>query len=60
MPPKQKKANHQDNNEEAEEPFQAVILTDTFEEQFSPINHEMPRVRPFSVHIYTSKLISFI
>jgi hypothetical protein len=43
MPPKQKKANN-DNNEEGEEPFQAVILTDSFEDQFLPISHEMPRV----------------
>ena len=45
MPPKQKKPNNPaDNNEEQEEPFQAVILTDSFEEQFSPISHELPRV----------------
>jgi translation initiation factor eIF-2B subunit epsilon len=43
MPPKQKKANN-DNSEEGEEPFQAVILTDSFEDQFLPISHEMPRV----------------
>lgn len=43
MPPKQKKANNE--NEEAEEPFQAVILTDSFEDQFLPISHELPRVR---------------
>lgn len=46
MPPKQKKPNNGENNEEQEEPFQAVILTDSFEDQFSPISHELPRVRP--------------
>lgn len=46
MPPKQKKVNNE--NEEAEEPFQAVILTDSFEDQFLPISHELPRVRPSS------------
>lgn len=44
MPPKQKKPNNHENNEEEEAPFQAVILTDSFEEQFLPISHEMPRV----------------
>lgn len=44
MPPKQKKSNSSHDNEEAEEPFQAVILTDSFEDQFPPISHEMPRV----------------
>lgn len=44
MPPKQKKPQNE-NNEEGEEPFQAVILTDSFEDQFLPISHEMPRVR---------------
>jgi hypothetical protein len=48
MPPKQKKANNE--NEEAEEPFQAVILTDSFEDQFLPISHEMPRVSKLHVH----------
>ncbi|CAO3615447.1 unnamed protein product [Mucor fragilis] len=43
MPPKQKKPNNHENNEEEEAPFQAVILTDSFEEQFLPISHEMPR-----------------
>ncbi|KAI8064821.1 uncharacterized protein B0P05DRAFT_554490 [Gilbertella persicaria] len=44
MPPKQKKPNNHDNsNEEGEEPFQAVILTDFFDDQFSPISHELPR-----------------
>ncbi|KAI8372229.1 hypothetical protein EDC96DRAFT_500354 [Choanephora cucurbitarum] len=44
MPPKQKKSsNHDNSNEEAEEPFQAVILTDYFDDQFSPISHEVPR-----------------
>lgn len=45
MPPKQKKPNNHENNEEEEAPFQAVILTDSFEEQFLPISHEMPRVK---------------
>jgi translation initiation factor eIF-2B subunit epsilon len=47
MPPKQKKSNNPDNEEEQEEPFQAVILTDSFEDQFTPISHEMPRVRKY-------------
>jgi translation initiation factor eIF-2B subunit epsilon len=47
MSPKQKKPNSHENNEEEETPFQAVILTDSFEEQFLPISHEMPRVSKF-------------
>lgn len=47
MSPKQKKPNNHENNEEEETPFQAVILTDSFEEQFLPISHEMPRVSRF-------------
>lgn len=43
MAPKQKKPNNE--NEEGEEPFQAVILTDSFQDQFLPISHELPRVR---------------
>ncbi|KAI7903357.1 uncharacterized protein BX663DRAFT_453878 [Cokeromyces recurvatus] len=43
MPPKQKKPSNHENNEEGEESFQAVILTDLFEHQFFPISHEMPR-----------------
>ncbi|KAI8646086.1 hypothetical protein BD408DRAFT_410645 [Parasitella parasitica] len=43
MPPKQKKPSNNENNQEEEAPFQAVILTDSFEEQFLPISHEMPR-----------------
>ncbi|KAI8145758.1 nucleotide-diphospho-sugar transferase [Fennellomyces sp. T-0311] len=42
MPPK--KRNTQNRGEdEGEEPFQAVILTDTYDDQFLPISHEMPR-----------------
>ncbi|KAG2230933.1 hypothetical protein BDF21DRAFT_357966 [Thamnidium elegans] len=41
MAPKQKKPNNE--NEEGEEPFQAVILTDSFQDQFLPISHELPR-----------------
>lgn len=43
MPPKQKKPNTS-TEEDGKESFQAVILTDTFEEQFFPISHEIPRV----------------
>jgi hypothetical protein len=57
MPPKHKKTNHQDSNEEGEEPFQAVILTDTFEEQFSPVSLEMPKVKRKKVFLTTHKLI---
>ncbi|CAO3668495.1 hypothetical protein G6F70_008717 [Rhizopus microsporus] len=42
MPPKQKKPNTS-TEEDGKESFQAVILTDTFEEQFFPISHEIPR-----------------
>ncbi|KAG1000464.1 hypothetical protein G6F57_001436 [Rhizopus arrhizus] len=42
MPPKQKK-NNTNTNQEEEESFQAVILTDSFEEQFLPLSHELPR-----------------
>ncbi|CEI93887.1 hypothetical protein RMCBS344292_08113 [Rhizopus microsporus] len=42
MPPKQKKPNTS-TEEDGKESFQAVILTDTFEEQFLPISHEIPR-----------------
>ncbi|CAO3660958.1 unnamed protein product [Rhizopus stolonifer] len=42
MPPKQKKTNTS-TNEEEEESFQAVILADSFEEQFLPLSHQVPR-----------------
>lgn len=46
MPPKSKRQNQQrSNDDEGEEPFQAVILTDSYDEQFLPISHEIPRVR---------------
>lgn len=48
MPPKQqKRPNNNHDNEEGEEAFQAVILTDSFEDQFQPISHELPRVGSF-------------
>jgi translation initiation factor eIF-2B subunit epsilon len=43
MPPKQKKPTNQ-GDDDAEKPFQAVVLTDYYDEQFLPISHEMPRV----------------
>lgn len=48
MPPKQKK-NNTNTNQEEEESFQAVILTDSFEEQFLPLSHELPRVKKKAV-----------
>lgn len=57
MPPKQKKANNE--NEEAEEPFQAVILTDSFEDQFLPISHELPRVRVQKASLYMVLTVIF-
>ncbi|KAI7864603.1 nucleotide-diphospho-sugar transferase [Spinellus fusiger] len=42
MPPKKRTPQAQ-NNEEADQPFQAVILTDSFDERFLPISHDVPR-----------------
>lgn len=44
MPPKAKKQQQQ-GDEEVQEPLQAVILTDSYDDRFSPISHELPRVR---------------
>lgn len=38
MPPKNKR------QDDGEEPFQAVILTDSYDDRFLPISHDMPRV----------------
>ncbi|KAL0075184.1 nucleotide-diphospho-sugar transferase [Phycomyces blakesleeanus] len=43
MPPKNKRATQAQNNDGDEQPFQAVILTDSYDERFLPISHEMPR-----------------
>lgn len=47
MPPKNRRQNQQKQRgeEEGDEPFQAVILADSYDEQFLPISHEMPRVK---------------
>ncbi|CDS06747.1 hypothetical protein LRAMOSA09274 [Lichtheimia ramosa] len=37
MPPKNKR------QDDGEEPFQAVILTDSYDDRFLPISHDMPR-----------------
>lgn len=58
MSPKQKKPNNHENNEEEETPFQAVILTDSFEEQFLPISHEMPRVSRFRKKVIYFNLLN--
>ncbi|KAI8369361.1 nucleotide-diphospho-sugar transferase [Radiomyces spectabilis] len=42
MPPKNKRQNLQADDEE-EQPLQAVILTDSYDERFLPISHEVPR-----------------
>ncbi|KAI9304462.1 nucleotide-diphospho-sugar transferase [Cunninghamella echinulata] len=42
MPPKAKKQQQQ-GDEEVQEPLQAVILTDSYDDRFSPISHELPR-----------------
>lgn len=56
MPPKQKK-NNTNTNQEEEESFQAVILTDSFEEQFLPLSHELPRVKKKKA---VKKLVSYL
>jgi hypothetical protein len=42
MPPKNKR--QQQGDGEVEEPLQAVILTDSYDDRFLPISHEVPRV----------------
>lgn len=42
MPPKNKRQQHGDG--EVDEPLQAVILTDSYDDRFLPISHEVPRV----------------
>ena len=44
MPPKKRNTQQQRGEEDGEKPFQAVILTDTYDDQFLPISQEMPRV----------------
>ncbi|SAM05978.1 hypothetical protein [Absidia glauca] len=41
MPPKNKR--QQQGDGEVEEPLQAVILTDSYDDRFLPISHEVPR-----------------
>ncbi|KAG2226075.1 hypothetical protein INT45_011692 [Circinella minor] len=43
MPPKKRNTQQQRGEEDGEKPFQAVILTDTYDDQFLPISQEMPR-----------------
>ncbi|KAI8332925.1 nucleotide-diphospho-sugar transferase [Chlamydoabsidia padenii] len=44
MPPKNKRQQQQQQGDgEFEEPLQAVILTDSYDDRFLPISHEIPR-----------------
>ncbi|KAI8086594.1 nucleotide-diphospho-sugar transferase [Halteromyces radiatus] len=45
MPPKSKRPpqQQQHGDDEVEEPFQAVILTDSYDDRFLPISHELPK-----------------
>ncbi|KAF7724273.1 hypothetical protein EC973_001174 [Apophysomyces ossiformis] len=43
MPPKSKRQPQQGGEDEEHQPFQAVIITDSYDDRFLPITHEIPR-----------------